>query len=51
VDDRTPFSESSLPRDFWDVRKSHLDISETLKDWVEGYKHSLYVGALNGPYM
>ncbi|KIX05509.1 uncharacterized protein Z518_06381 [Rhinocladiella mackenziei CBS 650.93] len=42
---------SSLPVDFWKVDKSHLDISEELKEWVEGCKHSLYVGALNGPYM
>ncbi|EXJ83220.1 hypothetical protein A1O1_06839 [Capronia coronata CBS 617.96] len=43
-------SSSALPEDFWNVKKSHLDISEELKGWVDGYKHSLYVGALNGPY-
>ncbi|KAJ4518881.1 hypothetical protein HRR75_002556 [Exophiala dermatitidis] len=44
-------NSSELPVDFWNVKKSHLDISEELKEWVEGYKHSLYVGALNGPYV
>ncbi|KAK4942171.1 hypothetical protein LTR10_018063 [Elasticomyces elasticus] len=42
---------SNVPLGFWDLMKSHLDISEELKEWVEGYKHTLYVGALNGPYM
>ncbi|KAK5304886.1 hypothetical protein LTR99_003952 [Exophiala xenobiotica] len=41
---------AQVPVNFWDVKKSHLDISEELKDWVDGYKHALYVGALNGPY-
>ncbi len=42
--------DSSLPSDFWKFRKSHLDIFEELKEWVEDRKHSLYIGALNGPY-
>ncbi|KIW58368.1 hypothetical protein PV05_02893 [Exophiala xenobiotica] len=41
---------AQVPVNFWDVKKSHLDISEELKEWVDGYKHALYVGALNGPY-
>lgn len=41
---------AQVPANFWDVRKTHLDISEELKEWVDGYKHALYVGALNGPY-
>ena len=42
---------SSLPVDFWNLKQSHLDISEQLKDWVSQHKPSLYVGALNGPYV
>lgn len=45
------YTSTSLPADFWNVKKSHLDISEELKEWVEGYKPSLYVGCLNGPYV
>lgn len=41
---------SSLPAEFWNVTKSHLDISEALKTWVDGHKKSFYVGELNGPY-
>jgi len=44
-------NDSSLPADFWNVKKSHLDISEELKEWVEERKQSLYIGALNGPYV
>ena len=40
---------SSLPADFWKVGKSHMDIFEELKEWVEEKKQSLYIGALNGP--
>jgi hypothetical protein len=43
--------KSSLPKNFWDLKKSHLDISEELKEWVHSRKDSLYVGALNGPYI
>lgn len=43
--------DSLLPSEFWNVKKSHLDVSQDLKEWVEGYKHSLFVGSLNGPYM
>jgi hypothetical protein len=43
--------DSSLPADFWKVGKSHLDIYEDLKEWVEQRKQSLYIGALNGPYV
>lgn len=43
--------DSSLPADFWNIKKSHLDISEELKEWVEERKLSLYIGALNGPYV
>ncbi|EXJ54799.1 hypothetical protein A1O7_10140 [Cladophialophora yegresii CBS 114405] len=43
--------DSSLPTEFWQMKKSHIDISEVLKDWVDKRKQSLYVGALNGPYV
>ncbi|KAJ9603090.1 hypothetical protein H2200_012385 [Cladophialophora chaetospira] len=43
--------DSSLPGDFWNLKKSHLDISEEMKGWVEERKQSLLVGALNGPYV
>ena len=42
---------STLPQNFWNLGKSHLDISEEMKEWVESYKTSLYVGSLNGPYV
>lgn len=42
---------TSLPAEFWDLTQSHLDISETLKKWVEYYKPSLFVGNLDGPYV
>ncbi|KIW13910.1 hypothetical protein PV08_06691 [Exophiala spinifera] len=41
---------AQVPASFWDVRKTHSDISEELKEWVDGYKPALHVGALNGPY-
>ncbi|KAK6385880.1 hypothetical protein LTS17_001452 [Exophiala oligosperma] len=41
---------AQVPSNFWDIKRTHLDISEELKEWVDGYKHALYVGALNGPY-
>ncbi|RVX67985.1 hypothetical protein B0A52_08395 [Exophiala mesophila] len=47
VDTGTP---SSLPQAFWDLKKSHHDISEALKDWVNSYKDPLYVGSLHGPF-
>ena len=43
-------NDSSLPLNFWQLNKSHLDIFEELKDWVESTKESLYIGALLGPY-
>ncbi|KAK5093142.1 hypothetical protein LTR70_004923 [Exophiala xenobiotica] len=39
-----------LPEEFWDLKQSGLDISESMKRWVSEYKQSLYVGSLNGPY-
>ncbi|EXJ57844.1 uncharacterized protein A1O5_12402 [Cladophialophora psammophila CBS 110553] len=44
-------NDSSLPAIFWNVKKSHLDISEELKEWIEDRKQSLYIGSLNGPYV
>jgi hypothetical protein len=44
-------TDSDLPADFWNVNKSHQDISEESKQWVEDRRQSLYVGALNGPYV
>lgn len=41
---------TSLPSTFWDPRKSHLDLSEELKEWCSTYRDSLFIGALNGPY-
>lgn len=40
----------SLPSAFWDPKKSHLDLSEELKEWCSTYRDSLFIGALNGPY-
>lgn len=42
---------SGLPKEFWDLKQSGLDISESMKKWVSEYKPSLYVGSLNGPYV
>lgn len=41
---------SGLPSEFWELTKSDIDIAEILKQWLEEYKPSLYVGVLNGPY-
>ena len=43
-------ASASLPLTFWDARKSHLDLSEELKEWCSTYKDSLFIGATNGPY-
>ena len=40
--------DSSLPTDFWVVKKSHLDIFEELKEWVERRKQTLYIGLSTG---
>jgi hypothetical protein len=42
--------QSSLPADFWDLRKTDLDISEKLKEWIQNFKPFLFVGILNGLY-
>ena len=42
---------SSLPDDFWNLKQSHLDTSEQLKEWVSQHKSNLYIAALNGPYV
>ena len=42
--------QSSLPTEFWDLRKADLDISEKFKEWIQNYKPFLYVGTLNGLY-
>jgi hypothetical protein len=42
--------QSSLPTDFWDLRKTDLDISDQFKQWIQNYKPFLYVGILNGLY-
>ncbi|KIX92364.1 uncharacterized protein Z520_11972 [Fonsecaea multimorphosa CBS 102226] len=42
---------SELPASFWNVKKSHLDISEELKEWVGDHQESLCIGSLNGPYV
>jgi hypothetical protein len=42
--------QSSLPTEFWDLRKTDLDISERFKEWIQNYKPFLYVGTLNGLY-
>ncbi|OAL39127.1 hypothetical protein AYO20_01445 [Fonsecaea nubica] len=44
-------NDSLLPASFWNVKKSHLDISEELKEWVGDHQQSLYIGSLNGPYV
>lgn len=48
--DMSTGASASLPPAFWDARKSHLDLSEELKEWCSTYKDSLFIGALNGPY-
>ena len=42
--------DTSLPANFWDLKKSHLDISEELKTWVSGWRTALHESALSGPY-
>lgn len=42
---------AGLPADYWDLRKSGHEISESTKRWVNEYKPSLWVGSLNGPYV
>jgi hypothetical protein len=44
-------TSAGLPDDFWNLKRSHLDISEELKEWVAQHKPDLYVGSLNGPYV
>ncbi|OQU99770.1 Fungal Zn2-Cys6 binuclear cluster domain-containing protein [Cladophialophora immunda] len=44
-------NDALLPASFWNVKKSHLDISEELKEWVADHQQSLYIGSLNGPYV
>ncbi|KAF7509379.1 hypothetical protein GJ744_008102 [Endocarpon pusillum] len=39
-----------LPREFYDLRLSGLDVDDVLREWVEGMKSTVYVGSLNGPY-
>jgi hypothetical protein len=42
--------EPSLPREFWDLKCSHLDISESLKAWEVGHRGVSMEGSLIGPY-
>ncbi|OAP55493.1 hypothetical protein AYL99_10466 [Fonsecaea erecta] len=44
-------TDALLPASFWNVKKSHLDISEELKEWVAAHQQSLCIGSLNGPYL
>jgi hypothetical protein len=44
------YNPSLLPPVFWDLRKSQLDISDRMKEWVEARRGDLYIGSLNGPY-
>jgi Fungal Zn(2)-Cys(6) binuclear cluster domain/Fungal specific transcription factor domain len=39
-----------LPKEFYDLRLSSLDVDDVLSEWVEGMKSTVYVGSLNGPY-
>ena len=39
-----------LPKEFYDLRLSGLDIDDVLREWVEGMKSTVYIGSLNGPY-
>jgi Fungal specific transcription factor domain len=39
-----------LPKEFYDLRSSGLDVDEVLSEWVDGMKSTVYVGSLNGPY-
>ncbi|KAK5954606.1 hypothetical protein OHC33_004328 [Knufia fluminis] len=41
---------SGLPEEFWDLKQSEHDISESMKRWVSEYKPSLHAGYLIGPY-
>lgn len=45
-----PGSVPALPREFYDLNRSGLEIDDALAEWVEGMKSSVYVGSLNGPY-
>lgn len=40
----------SLPPDFWNLKCSHLDISESLKEWVSAHRGVFQEGILVGPY-
>lgn len=42
--------KSSLPPDFWNLKRSHLDISESLKEWATSHKGVFLDGSLSGPY-
>lgn len=46
-----PGAPAALPADFWNLKRSSLDISEQVKQWIHQYKPNLYVGSLNGPYV
>lgn len=39
-----------LPKDFWDLKRSHLDISEELKAWEAESRGVSMEGSLVGPY-
>lgn len=39
-----------LPAEFWDLKHSHLDISESLKDWTVSHRGITLEASLSGPY-
>lgn len=39
-----------LPKEFYDLTLSGLDVDDVLSEWVEGMKRTVYIGSLNGPY-
>ncbi|KAK5074695.1 hypothetical protein LTR64_000900 [Lithohypha guttulata] len=47
IDSQAPLG---LPEEFWDLKKSTHDISESLKTWVNTNKELLWLRNLNGPY-
>lgn len=46
----TPTPVPPLPKEFYDLRLSSLDVDDVLSEWVEGMKSKVYIGSLNGPY-
>jgi hypothetical protein len=48
--DKVHLVTEGVPREFWDMRRSNVEIDGGLKEWVQNYRPCLFVGCLNGPY-